>query len=495
MSAVMPENPVVSGVASASASLRLASPAAVSDAVFDQAPAVPPPLDPGFRPMFGALRAHARAVARSAAGVQLTFALRRSGGSVSRFGLAVFPDGHAQQSDSACLAERVLKFLLWQRGAHHVFVSGPSGVFQYLAERYREGGERAFDAEFFAKIYEQPRFVLERVDESELPPEQEQGKRVGGHLNGCRIGFDAGGSDRKVAAVIDGREVFSLETVWQPKLESDPDYHFNGIDDSIRQAAAHLPRIDAIGVSSAGIYVDNRTMVASLFRKVPEAAFDARIKGIYQDIAKKWGGVPLEVANDGDVTALAGALELQDHPVLGIAMGTSQAAGYVDQHGLITGWINELAFAPVDVSPEAPVDGEWSGDRGTGVSYFSQDAAIRLARRAGIEQASDASPGEKLKLIQRLMQGGDPRARGIFESLGVYLGYGLLLYSEFYPMKHVLLLGRVTSGEGGNLLVATARSVLAREAPELCERIELHLPDEATRRVGQSIAAASLPRV
>jgi predicted NBD/HSP70 family sugar kinase len=356
-------------------------------------------------------------------------------------------------------------------------------------------GERAFDAEFFAKIYEKAAFVVEAVDESAVPAEREQGKAVGGHLDGCRIGFDAGGSDRKVAAVIDGKEVFSVETVWQPKLESDPEYHFNGIDDSIRQAAAHLPRIDAIGVSSAGIYVDNRTMVASLFRKVPEAAFDARIKGIYQEVAKKWGDVPLEVANDGDVTALAGALELKDHPVLGIAMGTSQAAGYVNQNGLITGWLNELAFVPVDVSDQAPLDAEWSGDRGTGVNYFSQDAAIRLAKVAGIELSADASPGEKLKALQKLLAAGDARARQIFESLGVYLGYGLLVYSEFYEMKHVLLLGRVTSGEGGNLLLEQARQVLRTEAPELAERISIHLPDEATRRVGQSIAAASLPRL
>jgi predicted NBD/HSP70 family sugar kinase len=337
--------------------------------------------------------------------------------------------------------------------------------------------------------------VVAAVEASALPLENEQGKAVGGHLNGCRIGFDAGGSDRKVAAVIDGKEVFSVETVWQPKLASDPQYHFDGIDDSIRLAAQHLPRIDAIGVSSAGIYVDNRTMVASLFRKVPQAAFEARIKGIYQDIAKKWGDVPLEVANDGDVTALAGALELKDQPVLGIAMGTSLAVGYVNQQGLITGWVNELAFAPVDVADEAPVDSEWSGDRGTGVSYFSQDAAIRLAKRAGIELLDDAAPGEKLKALQKLLAGGDARVRAIFESLGVYLGYGLLLYAEVYAMKHVLLLGRVTSGEGGNLLLAKAREVLVAEAPELAERIRIHLPDEATRRVGQSIAAASLPRL
>jgi predicted NBD/HSP70 family sugar kinase len=328
-----------------------------------------------------------------------------------------------------------------------------------------------------------------------LPPEREQGKAVGGHLDGCRIGFDAGGSDRKVAAVIDGKEVFATETVWQPKLESDPDYHFNGIDDSLRQAAAHLPRIDAIGVSSAGIYVGNRTMVASLFRQVPEAAFEARIRNIYPDIAKKWGGVPLEVANDGDVAALAGALELKDDSVLGIAMGTSQAAGYVNQHGLLTGWLNELAFAPIDLSEQAPVDREWSGDRGTGAGYFSQDAAIRLAKVAGIELSTDASPGEKLKALQRMLVSGDARARAVFVSMGVYLGYGLLLYSEFYRIKHVLLLGRVTSGEAGNLLLETARHVLRTEAPELAERMRIHLPDEATRRVGQSIAAASLPRI
>jgi len=493
MDALMPENTAVSGVASDAAGPRVASGAAVSADAFDQLPAVAPPLDRGFRPMYLALRRHAQAVGQG--GATLTLALERSAGSVSRFSMRVFADGHERSLESQRLAERVLKFLLWQRGGHHVFVAGPRAIADYLAARYRAGGERAFDAEFFAKIYEKPAFVIEAVSESELPAEREQGKAVGGHLNGCRIGFDAGGSDRKVAAVIDGKEVFSIETVWQPKLESDPEYHFNGIDDSIRQAAAHLPRIDAIGISSAGIYVDNRTMVASLFRKVPEAAFEARIKSIYQDIAKKWGNVPLEVANDGDVTALAGALELKDDCVLGIAMGTSQAAGYVNQQGLITGWINELAFAPVDVSASAPLDAEWSGDRGTGVNYFSQDAAIRLAKVAGVELPAAASPGEKLKVMQKLMAEGDARARGIFESLGVYLGYGLLLYSEFYVMKHVLLLGRVTSGEGGNLLLETARRVLRTEAPELAERVQIHLPDEATRRVGQSIAAASLPRI
>ncbi|HEY0709488.1 MAG TPA: hypothetical protein VGG33_21945, partial [Polyangia bacterium] len=243
-------------------------------AEFGPAPRVAPPLDSSFRPLYLALRVHAEA-ARAAGATVLGLALERRPGVVSTFSLPVFPDGHPQIAASQAIAERVLKFLLWQRGGHHVSVAGPTAIAAELARQYAPGGARAFDADFFAKIYEQPKFTVEHV--TALPREAEEAKAVGGHLDGCRIGFDAGGSDRKVAAVIDGKEVFSCEIVWQPKLESDPNYHFDGIDDSIRKAAEHLPRIDAIGVSSAGIYVDNRTMVASLFRKVPEDAFNARI--------------------------------------------------------------------------------------------------------------------------------------------------------------------------------------------------------------------------
>ena len=466
----------------------------MAETLLEQPPNVLPPLHRELRPAWLANRAFRAEVARGE-GVRLALALERDGGNVSVFETKVLPAGHPQAASNFRYVERILKFLLWQKGGFRVSVAGPKEIADQLAREYSPAGARAFDADFFAKIYEKPSFVVEHVAFESLPKEREQGAAVGGHLGGYRIGFDAGGSDRKVAAVIDGKEVFSCEVVWEPKLQSDPQYHFDGIDDSIRRAAEHLPRIDAIGVSSAGIYVNNRTMVASLFRKVPEAAFNARIKSIYQDIAKKWGDVPLEVANDGDVTALAGALELKDDSVLGIAMGTSEAVGYVNPQGLITGWLNELAFAPVDYGRDPFVDTEWSGDRGTGVGYFSQDAVIRLAARAGIALEEKASPGAKLKQVQELLKAGDPRPRGIFETLGVYLGYGLLHYADFYALKHVLLLGRVTSGEGGNILLEKTREVLALEAPELAKTLKIHLPDEATRRVGQSIAAASLPRV
>ena len=458
-------------------------------------PAIQPPLDPDFRPAYLAHQAFAQAVEKSGKGVLLKLALERSGGQRAVFSTRTFPDGHPESEAAYRHAERIVKFMLWQKGGVKVYVCGPAFIAQRLQKDYAPGGIRAFDADFMAGVFERPSFEVVAVPEKDFPKENESSAPIGRHLEGCRIGFDAGGSDRKVAAVIDGKEVFSCEVVWEPKINSNPQYHYDGVDDSIRRAAEHLPRIDAIGVSSAGIFIDNKTRVASLFRKVPPDQFEKRIKNLYPDIAKKWGNVPIEVANDGDVTALAGAMSLNDSPVLGIAMGTSQAVGYVDQKGYITGWLNELAFAPVDYSDQAPVDVEWSGDKGTGVQYFSQEAVIRLAPKVGIELDPKASPGDKLKKVQEIFKSGDPRPRAIFESIGVYLGYALAQYAEFYDLKQVLILGRVTSGEGGAIILAKAQEVLAKEAPSAATKIQVHLPDEASRRVGQAIAAASLPNL
>ena len=165
-------------------------------------------------------------------------------------------------------------------------------------------------------------------------------------MNGCRIGFDAGGSDRKVSAVIDGEAVYSEEVIWYPKIQSDPDYHFNEIVSAFKAAAAHMPRVDGIGVSAAGVYVNNRAMIASLFIKVPDDLFEKKVKDIFLRAAKEIGDVPIEVANDGDVTALAGAMSLEDDCVLGIAMGTSEAGGYVNEQGSLTGWLNNWPSFP-----------------------------------------------------------------------------------------------------------------------------------------------------
>ena len=317
---------------------------------------------------------------------------------------------------------------------------------------------------------------------------------MGGHLEGCRIGFDAGGSDRKVSAVIDGETVYSEEVVWFPKINSDPQYHYDGIVSALKSAAEHLPRVDAVGVSSAGVYINNRTMSASLFLKVPKDIQNSPVvKDIYERaITDTFGNVPFCVINDGDVSALAGAMSLGDSSMLGIAMGTSEAVGFVDEQGRITGWLNELAFVPVDAAPNAMRD-EWSGDIGCGVKYFSQDSVIKLAPRAGIELDEALSPAEKLKVVQGLMAEDDPRAAKVYESIGVYLGHTLAYYHDLYACRNVLLLGRVMSGKGGDLILENAKRVLADEYPEVA--LNPTLPDEKFRRVGQSMAAASLPEL
>ena len=175
-------------------------------------------------------------------------------------------------------------------------------------------------------------------------------------------------------------------------------------------------------------------------------------------------------------------------------MGTSEAVGYVDENGCITGWLNELAFVPVDANPDAMID-EWAGDIGCGVKYFSQDSVIKLAPRAGIELDENASPAEKLKAVQALMNNDDPCAAKVYESIGCYLGHTLPYYYQTYGFRYVLLLGRVMSGKGGDLIVSKCQEVLKDEYADIADKFELTLPDEYFRRVGQSMAVASLPEL
>ena len=448
-------------------------------------------LDPKFCPMSVVYRDFV-AEAQKNGGQKLVIGIERNKGYMSTFETVVFPDGVNDEQNIAVI-DRIVKSLLWFRGGYKIIIAGSKVIYEAIKKAYSKDGERSFDYDFMAGVYERD-FEVEWRAIEDAPVDNEGAAPVGRHLDGCRIGFDAGGSDRKVSAVIDGESVYSEEVVWFPKLNADPQYQYDGILSAMKSAAEHMPRVDAIGVSSAGVYIDNRIMVASLFLKVSKEDFEKKVKNMYIDIAKEFGDVPLEVANDGDVTALAGAMSLNDNAVLGIAMGTSEAAGYVDTAGNITGWLNEFAFAPVDFSKDAMVD-EWSGDYGCGVKYFSQDAVIKLAPAAGIELDESLSPAEKLKVVQGLMNENDPRAVAIYDTIGVYFGYAIAYYSIFYDIKHVLIMGRVTSGKGGEIILDKATKVIAEEFPELAQKCELHIPDEKSRRVGQSVAAASLPEI
>ncbi len=451
-------------------------------------PKFKPPLDKDFRPAAIVHREFRKAVAGNS--TRLVIGLQRGDNLISRFEAEVFSAGHSREAENLAYVERIVKFLLWQRGGYRIYIGGPRAIGEYIRACYSEDGKQRFDWQFMGEQVYQRSLAVVTCAPDEVPAAKETGQPLGRNLDGYRIGFDLGASDRKVSAVVDGNPIYSEEVVWEPRKHADPEYHYGEILTALKTAASKMPRVDAIGGSSAGIYIENRPMVASLFRAVPPERY-GEIRDLFLRIRREMG-VPLEVINDGDVTALAGSMSLEDTRILGVALGSSEAAGYVDAEGHITGWLNELAFAPIDYSASAPIE-EWSGDTGCGASYFSQQSVFRLAPRAGIEIPSGIPDADRLKFVQDKLEAGDDRARQIWESMGVYLGYGLAHYADFYDVKHILILGRCTSGSGGELLLHGARAVLEGEFPDLASKLQVHLPDEKIRRIGQSLAAASLP--
>ena len=446
----------------------------------------PPKLDPTFIP-FGVWREAYLKDAKQ----PISIAVERDRGRVSVHHTFIHGTPEMAETDYRYV-ERYVKFLLWSIGGFKVSICGCSELTKKLQDAYTPTGERQFDYTFVQQMYEKDLQILDLPLDA-CPAANEQAEPMGGNMDGCRIGFDAGGSDRKVSAVIDGECVYSEEVIWFPKLNEDPDYHYGHILEAFKTAASKMPRVDAIGVSSAGDYIDNEPRVASLFIKVPRDNWD-KVKTIYTRAAAAIGNVPLVVANDGDVSALAGAIGLDAGKLMGLAMGTSEAVGYVDADKNVLGWINELAFAPVDLQAGAMQD-EWSTDYGVGCKYFSQDAVIKLCPAAGIELPEELSLAEKLKFVQKLMEADDPRAQAIFETIGAYFAYTMVLYSQFYDLDYMMLMGRVMSGKGGDTILKVCNDILAEEYPALAAKCKVTLPDEKMRRVGQAVAAASLPKI
>jgi predicted NBD/HSP70 family sugar kinase len=450
-----------------------------------------PPLDPDFRPIWLARR-KLEAMAERGNGAPVRLAVEQPGGAVESRETFAFADDHPDAPAGHALCERLVKSMLWARGGSTIWVDGPAGLVEALRTHYATSATGRFDSATVGEaVYGEPLRVV-AAPAASFPVSHEARSAVGGHLDGCRIGFDLGASDRKAAAVLDGRVVFSEEIDWDPSRQTDPQWHLDQIMDSLRRAAVHLPRVDAIGGSAAGIYVDGRVRVASLFRAVPPDLFRSRVEGLFLELQAAWGGVPFVVMNDGDVTALSGSMQAGVGGLLGIALGSSEAGGYVTPERTLSSRLNELAFVPIDAAPGAALD-EWSGDRGCGVQYLSQQALGRLLPRAGIGADPGTPLPDQLIALQRLMTEGDGRARRVYETIGRYLGYALLEYRTLYEFGHVLLLGRVMTGPGGDLITAAATDVLRTEDPGSAERLVFHEVSERDRRHGQAIAAASLP--
>lgn len=455
-------------------------------------PELHPPLDQDFLPAILFNKTFREELKLSGVGEPIALALERTDGSISRFETKVFPEDHTSSRENYFYIERLVKFLLWQKGGWNLYVGGPKAVGNYIKECYAPNGERAFDYHFMGENVYLREFTVIPCALDEVPAHQEIQRSIGRHLDGCRIGFDLGASDLKVSAVIEGKAIFSREIEWNPREQSDPTYHKEKILSALNMALKELPRLDAIGGSSAGVYIDNRPMIASLFRGIPKDLFD-EVRNMFHEIQAEMN-VPLEIVNDGEVTALAGSMSLGDNCVLGIAMGSSEAAGYVNAEGNITNWLNELSFAPIDYNPAAPIE-EWSGDRGCGANYLSQQSVFRLSAKAGITIPEGLSKAQQLKYVQEMHESGHSGAKKIWQTMAYYAGYAIAHYADFYDLKHILILGRCTSGLGGQVILDGANEVIEIEFPTLAHQIQIHLPDEMSRRVGQSIAAASLPKI
>ena len=429
-------------------------------------------------------------------GQTIAVAWEREDGNVYRYDLTVPARIHpALLPGVKHLVERVVKFVLWSAGGWKLHLSGPDNIVKPIARAYKKKGARAFDVAFFNDLYARP-LETAVVPLKEMPETHEREVVVKNNTNGSRIGFDLGASDFKISALRNGKVVFSKEFPWDPRNHPDPDYHYEKLSAGLEAAAAALGgRVDAIGGSTAGTLVGKRLGPASLIRAVLEKAPEKKdlARNLFARIEEEWQ-CPFEVFNDGDVTALAGAIAMKRTGILGMAMGSSEAVGYINPKGALTGRINELAFAPVDLNPNAPKD-EWSGDAGVGAMYFSQQAVDHLARLFGFKFPKSMKLPERLKVVQEAMEKHDEKALRVYLMIGRYLANAAAWYREFYDYSNLMVLGRVTSGFGGEVILNTAKMGLEAVDPYLAEQIDIFMPDEKTRRLGQSVAAAQIPVV
>ena len=455
-----------------------------------------PELDKGFVPLGLFFKNYQKGAAKP-----LCIAVERSGGQIGTYETKIYGTPEMEQAD-AYYVDRLVKFLLWSWGGFKVSICGDDNVAAAIRAAYSEGGSRAFDKGFMEQVYE-TEFIVESLPYDKKPEAVQRAESIGRHLDGGRIGFDAGGigpqgvrrAGRRARLQRGGRlvpqdqsptPITTLKASWRRCPQPRPRFWKMA---AVWTPSACPPRACTSTTSA---------MVASLFLKVGRDEFDKKVKNIYIRAAEQLSSqlgyhIPVVVANDGDVTALAGAMGLGENGIMGIAMGTSEAVGYVDTEGNICRLAQRAGLCSRGSASRTPWRTSGRGDIGCGVKYFSQDGVIKLAPRAGIELDGRLSPAEKLKEVQALMAADDARAKAVYESIGVYLGHTLGLYAMFYDIRHVQMMGRVMSGKGGDIIMETASRVMDEEYPDVAFRPEA--PDEKTRRVGQSAAAASLPEL
>jgi len=473
-------------------------------------PKVVAPLDTKFSPLILGKRRYLEAVKEVEDAESLEWALPRADG-CARYKLPVFPQKHKDVRASTYLAGVLIQEMIWQRSASSLILFGPEKMTKALKTMFSIGGAYEFEAKSMPNVCGTPDkpFEVTIAEKAEDLPEAKDAPQVcGTNANGCRLAFDLGKSDIKTVAVKDNEVLDSKETEWDV-TNVDPDYHFDAILKAMKETAAKLPKIEAIGGSATGtISADNEATWCDIFPNVPPDVYKAKVTDIFKRLAHEMApGVPLKVINDGEVTALAAFQKIKAGNVMGISMGSSEGGGYANADGNLLGWINELCYIRLDMNPRAPTD-PWSKGAHTGLShmYLGQRGATKLAHKVCEVPDNYKYPhpdmctikhedhAQCLKLIQKAMA--DPEKEKevtkLYETVGVYLGYALAQYCEFYKIDHVMILGRVSKGKGGDVMLDTAKKVLTEEFPEFAG-MQFHTADDHFKAVGQCIAAAALP--
>jgi len=472
-------------------------------------PAVPAPLDPNFSPFVLGKKQYMKNVGAGSA--TFHWALPRADG-CGRGSLPCFAEDTEDVEASIYLAGVLIQEMIWQRSASGMKICGPKKVCDAISAAFKVGGAYEFEVTSMPNVCGTPEkaFEVEIVaSEDALPAASDAPQVCGKDASGCRLAFDLGKSDIKTVAVKDNEVLDTKETEWDVTNE-DPQYHYDMILKAMKDTASKLPKIDAIGGSATGtVSADNEATWCDIFPNVKPDVYKKRVVPIFKELAEAMApGAPLKVINDGEVTALAAVQKIKAGNVMGISMGSSEGAGYANEDGNLLGWINELCYVRLDLNPDAPTD-PWSKGAHRGLShlYLGQRGATKLAAKGGVDLPEEMvyphpsmctikhdGHAQCLKLIQAAMKDSAKceQAKLIYETVGVYLGYALAQYSEFYKIDHVMILGRVSSGTGGELMLDTAKKVLAAEFPEL-SGIQFHTADEQFKRVGQCIAAAALP--
>src|ERR1700756_1653617 len=116
-------------------------------------PAVIAPLDPEFLPASLFNRAY-RDLAKRNRPVPLRLALERSDGSISSFDTCIIPPRAGHLEATLLYVERIVKFLVWQRGGWKLYVGGPREIGEHIKAVYSATGARKFDFDFMTTVYE-----------------------------------------------------------------------------------------------------------------------------------------------------------------------------------------------------------------------------------------------------------------------------------------------------------------------------------------------------